>query len=84
MRKQHKEEIKMDAIKVKLSTGFMRNIVAKLVARNIYKKTGYKIDIQFNDLDISFTDGDTNIKANVEVKLDSKEFGKLIKKAGLD
>lgn len=74
----------MDAIKVKLSTGFMRNIVAKLVARSIYKKTGYKINIQLNDLDISFTDGDTNIKANIEVKLDSKEFGKLIKKAGLD
>ena len=74
----------MDAIKVKLSTGFMRNIVAKLVARSIYKKTGYKINIQLNDLDISFTDGDTNIKANIEVKLDSKEFGKLIRKAGLD
>ena len=74
----------MDAIKVKLSTGFMKNIVAKLVARSIYKKTGYKINIQLNDLDISFTDGDTNIKANIEVKLDSKEFGKLIKKAGLD
>ena len=74
----------MDEMKLKLTTGFMRNMASKLIARSIYKKTGYKVDIQLNDLDISFVDGETNIKTNVEVKLNSKEFAKIIKSIGLD
>jgi hypothetical protein len=74
----------VDEMKVKLSTKFMRNIVSKLIAKAIYKKYGYKIDIQLNDLDISVIDGDTTINTNVEVKLDNKEFMKIVKSAGLD
>lgn len=74
----------MDEIKVRLTTKFMRNIVSKLMARMIYKKTGYKVDIQLNDLDINVVDGETKINTNVEVKLDSKEFMKIVKSAGLD
>jgi hypothetical protein len=74
----------MDEMKVKLSTKFMRNIVSKLIAKAIYKKYGYKVDIQLNDLDVSVIDGDTKISTNVEVKLDNKEFMKIIKSVGLD
>lgn len=74
----------MDEMKVKLSTKFMRNIVAKLIARTIYKKYGYKVDIQLNDLDISVIDGETSVNTNVEIKLNSSEFMKLIKSVGLD
>lgn len=69
----------MDEMKLKLSTKFMRGIVSKLIARTIYKKYGYKVDIQLNDLDISVVDGDTKIAANVELKLDSKEFMNIMK-----
>lgn len=74
----------MDEIKVRLTTKFMRKIVSKLMARMVYKKTGYKVDIQINDLDINVVDGETKISTNVEVKLDSKEFMKIVKSAGLD
>lgn len=74
----------MDEMKVKLSTKFMRNLVSKLIARSIYKKYGYKIDIQLNELDVSVIDGDTKISTNVEVKLDNKEFMKIVKSIGLD
>lgn len=74
----------MDEMKVKLSTKFMRNIVAKLIAKAIQKKYGYKINIQLNDLDISVIDGETSINTNVEVKLDSKEFMKIMKNIGMD
>lgn len=74
----------MDEMKVKLSSKFMRNIVAKLIAKVLYKKYGYKIDIQLNDLDISVIDGDTKIITNVELKLDNKEFTKIVKQIGLD
>lgn len=74
----------MDEMKLKLTTGFMRNIVSKLVSRYIYKKTGYKVELKLNDLDINFVDGETEIKTNVELKLNSKEFSKLIKSIGID
>lgn len=71
-------------MKIKLSTKFMRNIVAKLIAKFIEMKAGYKVDIQLNDLNVSFIDGDTKVSTNVEVTMDSKEFGKVIKTLGLD
>lgn len=74
----------MDELKMRLTTKFMRNLVSKLIAKTIYKKLGYKIDIQLNDLDISIIDGETQLNTNVEVKLDSKEFMKIIKSIGLD
>jgi hypothetical protein len=74
----------MDELKMRLTTKFMRNLVSKLIAKTIYKKLGYKIDIQLNDLDVSIVDGETRLNTNVEVKLDSKEFMKIIKSIGLD
>lgn len=74
----------MDEMKVKLTTKFMRNIVSKLIAKAIYKKYGYKVNIQLNDLDISVIDGDTKLTTNVEVTLDNKEFMKIVKSVGLD
>lgn len=74
----------MDEMKLKLSTKFMRNIVAKLIARAIYKKTGYRVTIQLNELDISVIDGETHISTNVEAKLSSNEFMKIMRNIGLE
>ena len=68
----------MDEMRVKLRTKFMRNIVSKLIARFIYKKTGYKIDIQLNDLDVFAINGDTTVKLNMEAKIKSDEFYKFM------
>lgn len=73
----------MDEMKMRLSTKFMRNIAAKLIAKAIYNKTGYRFDIQLNDLDISIIDGEANISTNVDVKLNSDEFMKIVKSIGL-
>ena len=74
----------MDELKMRLTTRFMRNLVSKLMSRSIYKKYGHKVDIQLNDLDVSIIDGETEINVNAKVKLDSKEFVKIIKTIGLD
>lgn len=74
----------MDEMKLKLSTKFMRGIVSKLVSRFIYKKFGCKVNIQLNDLDIRIIDGETSINANVEAKVNSDEFMKVMKSIGLD
>ena len=84
MRDLRKEEVNMDEMKVKLSTKFMRNLASKLIARAIYSKYGCKVNIQLNDLDISIIDGETKISTNVDVKLESREFMKIIKSVGLD
>ena len=68
----------MDEMRIKLRTKFMRNIVSKLIAKFIYKKTGYKIDIQLDDLDVFAINGDTTIKLNMEAKIKSEEFNKFI------
>lgn len=74
----------MDEMKLKLSTKFMRGIVAKLIAKAIYKKIGYKVDIQLNELDVSVIDGETKISTSVEVKCNSDEFTKIMKSIGMD
>ena len=74
----------MDEMRVKLSTRFMRNIVSKLIAKAIYKKYGYKVNIQLNELDAFVVDGDATVKLNVEARLKSDEFNKILKSIGLD
>lgn len=74
----------MDEMKLKLGTRFMRNIVAKLITKIVYKKTGYKINICLNELDINVVDGEAHISTSVDVKLDSGEFMKIVKNIGLE
>lgn len=70
----------MDEMKLKLSTKFMRGIVSKLIARSIYKKYGYRVNVQLNDLDINIVDGETTINTNIEAKISSEEFRKIMTK----
>ena len=69
----------MDEMRIKLSTSFMRGIVSKLIARFIYKKYGYKVNIKLEDLDMWVIDGDTTVKLNVEAKLKSEDFKRIMK-----
>ena len=68
----------MDELKLKLSTKFMRNLVAKLITKIIQKKLGYKVKVQLNELEVNVIDGDAVVLANVEAKMDNKEFMKLL------
>ena len=72
----------MDEMKLRLNSRFMRNIVSKLITKIIYKKLGYKINIQLNDLDIRVIDGEAHIATNVEAKVDSTEFMRIMKTIG--
>ena len=46
MRKPREETIMMDLLKLKISTKFMKGLVAKFISRKIYKQFGYKVDIK--------------------------------------
>lgn len=64
----------MDEMKLKLSTKFMRGILAKLATRHIRKKYGYKVDIKLNEIDLDMLDGQTRLHLDVDLNLSSDEF----------
>lgn len=74
----------MDEMKFKLSTKFMKCVAAKVIAKMIKQKTGYKVDIQLNDLDIWMLNGNTTLKVNAEVNMKSDEFNRLMKTIEMD
>lgn len=69
----------MDEMRIKLGTNFMKRIVSKLISRYVFRKTGYKVNIQINDFDFWAVDGDTTVKLNMEARLKNEEFNKLIR-----
>ena len=74
----------MDEMFIKLRTKLMKNLISKLLCKAIKSKTGYKIDIQFKDLEAEINNGEIIINANLEVKMDEHEFVKTLKSEDLD
>ena len=68
----------------KLRTKFMGKVISKVLSKAIQSKFGYKIDIQFKDLEATFNDGEITINADLEVKMDKQEFIRILKSKGLD
>ena len=74
----------MDEFKLRLSSRFMRTIISKLVSKAIYKKYGCKVSINIGELNVEMMDGETDIHMGLDLKVDSKEFMKLMKSIGED
>lgn len=74
----------MDELKLKLSTKFMRGIIAKIISKAIYNKLGYKIDIELNEIVIEMIDGKVHLHTNVDASIDNEEFKNIVKSVGLD
>lgn len=68
----------MDMLMMKLSTKFMKGIVAKIITRKVYKKFGYKIDIQLNDVQIDMINGDIKLHIDADGKMNKTEFDRLM------
>lgn len=69
----------MDEMKLKLSTIFMRNFVAKIITDAIHKKLGYKVDIQINKLNIEMMDGKLQLRTDIEASTDNSEVINMLK-----
>lgn len=74
----------MDIFMLKLSTKFMKGVMSKVISRKVYKKLGYKVDIQLNDVQIDTTDNDIKIHIDVDGKMNKTEFDRLMEKIGDD
>lgn len=68
----------MDELKLNLSSKFMRGIVTKLIAKAIYKKTGYRIDVVLNSVTVKVIDGKAHIHADVDAEIDNNELLKIV------
>lgn len=68
---------------MKISSKFMRNLVAKLVKRAVKKKVGYEVDIQLNELTATVTDGTAHVHLNIDAELNKDEFTKILGTIGL-
>lgn len=74
----------MDELKLRLSTKFMRGIITKIVSKLIFKKFGYRIDIQLNKIEIEHVDGKIHLHADVDGEINDSDFVKIVKSIGLD
>lgn len=68
----------MDELKLRLSTKFMRGLVTKLISKMIYKKLGYKIDIELNAIDVETENGTTRLRMDVEAKINNDELRRIV------
>lgn len=74
----------MDELKLKLSTKFMRGIVANLVSKAIKKKLGCDVDILINEIEITTHDGKIYLHTDIDAELSNEEFKKILKSNGLE
>ena len=67
----------MDEMKIKLSTKFMRGIVAKLISKAIYKNIGIKPTIQISEIEAEMKDGKIRFHINADGEIDQKVLPKI-------
>lgn len=70
-------------MKFNLSNDFIGNAIAKLLSKIIQKKTGYKIDIELNDLNVEVVDGKAHLHINADAEMDNNELIKVFKVIGV-
>ena len=69
----------MDELKMNLSSKFMRGIVTKIVSKAVYKKTGYKIEIDLNNINVEVINGKACIHVDADAAIDNEELMKIVK-----
>ena len=74
----------MDVLKLKLSTKFMRSMVANLISKALYKKMGYDINILLNEIEVKNENGKILLHVNADAEVDNVEFVKILKSIGME
>lgn len=68
----------MDILKLNLGSKLLRGIVSKLIVRYIKKHFDCDVKLQLNDLKISYVDGDTLIKTDLQLKVNGNDVKKIL------
>lgn len=67
----------MDEMKIKLSTKFMRDMVAKILSKLIFNKFGIKPDLNINDLAVEMKNGKIQFYIDMNGEIDEKVLMKV-------
>lgn len=73
----------MDELKLVLSTRFMRTLVTKIIAKAIYKKTGYRVDIQINKIEAETSDGKIRVHMDADAEMNCEDLKNALKSGGI-
>lgn len=74
----------MDELKLKLSTKFMKGIVANLISKALVKKLGYNIDILLNEIEVKSEGGKIHLHIDADAEVENGEFVRMFKSIGMD
>lgn len=74
----------MDEMKLNLGSKLMRKLAAKLISKYLRKQLGVKVNIDLNELKVSYNDGDAVIKSDLVLRIDRHEFSKILSKIDMD
>ncbi len=69
----------MDELKLMLSSRFMRGIVTKIISKAIYKKSGYHVDIQINEIKAEVCEGKVRIHIDADGEMKSSDLVEILK-----
>lgn len=69
----------MDELKMNLSSKFMRGIATKIISKAVYKKTGYKVEIDLNNINVEVVNGKAYIHVDADAAIDNDELMKIVK-----
>lgn len=74
----------MDELKLKLSTRFMRGIVAKQISKMLINKIGYNVDILINEIELRTENGKIHLHIDADAETENEEFVRILKSIGMD
>lgn len=70
----------MDELKMKLCTKFTRSLLAGYISRVLYKKLGYEIGVDIEEVSIETVDGKVKVHLNVDADMKNEEFMRIVKR----
>lgn len=69
----------MDELMFTLQSNYLKKAIGKIVSNAIFKKIGYRVEVNIDKLNIDHKNGETSVAAGVDLKLQSGEFFKILK-----
>ena len=73
----------MDELKLAIRTRFIRNLITKVLAKVIYKKTGYHVDIQINTIEAETYGEKMRFHMDINAEMNSEDLIDALRKSDL-
>lgn len=65
---------------MKINTGFMQNLIAKIIKKTIQKKLGVDVDVRFNGpISVEINDNQATVDLGITASMPKEDLTKLLK-----